>query len=409
MNNWESHHDAIQQANGNPRQPFPEMVEPENFAARRGIPRQEDLPEPDHPIEPTVVGRFREWYGDNDHLVPVDENAEREERELGQVHSEETDEAIAASGVDAIAYYLPITFYGARRYGIYVRVRRFYAFCDDVQKLAPNATWDDVTAEVWDFILRHEAFHAAVELSCLAGDDFPQRHRACTYEQYFGLSARSWRQWHRGAASPYRCPEEQLAQHAGFSTIPNNPSGIAIKNALIQIFQRAPADYHYDPSDWIGKRGQTYKAKQTQFQRAIHSVQLASLLRGAPPTSVGDVHQDIEPAAWFPPKGSTSVLEGLYGAMPVRVIDFGHTLPLRFARACTFRNIDMRKFINAVCRNCDVTHDEKGGKHPRLIVGKQKHKVTYPRSVSTTPVYVIDQIADLLKISKQDLLTRCQL
>lgn len=379
MSDWKSHYDAILQANGDQRRPLPEIIEPETVAGRRGIPRRGDLEEPAYLIEPTAVGHFREWTGDDARLGPLADDAEMEERELGETHSEATDEAVSAARVDAIAYYLPITFYGPRGYGIYVRARRFFALCNDVQKLAPTASWDDVTAEVWDFILRHEAFHAAVELSRLASDDFPQRHRVRTYESYFGLSARSWPSGHYGTGGPYRCPEEQLAQHAGFSKIAKTGSGIAIVNALIQVFQRATADYQYDPSEWVGKGERSQKAKQSQLQRALHSVQLASLLQTAPPASVSDVHGDVESTA-FPPKGSADVLENAYGLMPVRIVDFGRSLQLRFARACTFRNIGMRKFISAVCRECDVYHDEKGGKHPRLIVVEKKQKVTYPRS-----------------------------
>ena len=379
MNDWKSHYDAILQANGDQRRPLPEIIEPETVAGRRGIPRRGDLEEPAYLIEPTAVGHFREWTGDDARLGPLADDAEMEERELGETHSDETYEAVSAAGVDAIAYYLPITFYGPRGYGIYVRARRFFALCNDVQKLAPTGSWDDVTAEVWDFILRHEAFHAAVELSRLASDDFPQRHRVRTYESYFGLSARSWPSGHYGTGGPYRCPEEQLAQHAGFSKIAKTGSGIAIVNALIQVFQRATADYQYDPSEWVGKGERSQKAKQSQLQRALHSVQLASLLQTAPPASVSDVHGDVEPPA-FPPKVSADVLENAYGLMPVRIVDFGRSLQLRFARACTRRNIGMRKFISAVCRECDVYHDEKGGKHPRLIVVEKKQKVTYPRS-----------------------------
>jgi hypothetical protein len=121
------------------------------------------------------------------------------------------------------------------------------------------------------------------------------------------------------------------------------------------------------------------------------------------------VRPELEPPAWFPAKGSLDVLEGIYGSVPVRVVDFGRKLPLRFIRACTFRNIDMRKFINAVCRECDVSHDEKGGKHPRLIVGENKHKVPYPRAARITPLYVIEEVAELLATTKEDLLSRCKL
>lgn len=409
MSEWESHHASIQRANGDTEYDLPDIIQPETVAGRRGLPRREDLGDLEHPIEPTVVGRFREWSSDDGRIGTLADEAEIEEREFGATHSAETDEAISEAGVDAIAYYLPITFYGPRRYGIYVRANRFFAFCKNVQTLAPTASWGEVTAEAWDFVLRHEAFHAAVELSCLAGDDFTARHKARTYKTYFGLCARSWPSGHYGAAGPYRCPEEQLAQQASFSQIAKTASGIAITNALIQVFRRAPADYVYDPSEWPSKGPRSAKNKQSQLQRALHSVQLASLLSCRQPASVSDVRQEIEPPAWFPPKGAIDVLGGVYGCVPVRIVDFGRKLSLRFIRACTFRNIDMRKFISAVCRECDVSHDEKGGKHPRLIVGVKKHKVPYPRAARTTPLYVIEEVAELLATTKEDLLSRCRL
>ena len=409
MSNWESHHASIQQANGDPQQTPYDFIQPETLAGRRGIPQREDLGDLDHPIEPAVVGRWREWAIDNGQIDTLADEDEIEERGIGETHTAETDEAINEAGVDALAYYLPITFYGPRRYGIYVRANRFYGFCNRVQKIAPTASWGEVTAESWDFVLRHEAFHAAVELSCLAGDDFMARHKARTYKNYFGLSAQSWPSAHYGAAGPYRCPEEQLAQHAGFSRIAETASGIAITNALIQIFRGAPADYAYDPSEWPSRGPCSQKSKQSQLQRALHSVQLASLLGCRKPASVSDTRPNIEPPAWFPQKGSVDVLEGIYGSVPVRVVDFGRKLPRRFIRACTFRNIDMRKFISAVCRECDVSHDEKGGKHPRLVVGEKRHKVPYPRAARTTPLYVIEEIAELLSTTKEDLLSQCKL
>ena len=126
MSNWESHHASIQQANGDPQQTPYDFIQPETLAGRRGVPQREDLGDLDHPIEPAVVGRWREWAIDNSQLDTLADEDEIAERGIGETHTAEIDEAINEAGVDALAYYLPITFYGPRRYGIYVRANRFY-------------------------------------------------------------------------------------------------------------------------------------------------------------------------------------------------------------------------------------------------------------------------------------------
>jgi hypothetical protein len=413
---WEQHHASLQQANNEPLDPRPPDIDAiDPVAARRGLLPNRDLDRlanDRHRIEPSVAenpgGWLAESSGDFAEAVDSDLSRDRaEEREIGDAAQQATEQAVATAGSDAIAFYLPITFYGPRHYGIYIRQNRFFGFCAMVQKYAPRVPWHEVTASALQFLLHHEAYHAAVELSCLVGDDFHERQLARTYRNYFDLATGPWRHAHRGLVAPYRCPEEQLAQHAGLSNMPRDASGEAIRSALIQITQTGPADYLYDPAAWP----RTGKAKKPQaaLEQALHRVQGTCLLRQPPPAAFDDIHVGIEPQAWFPPSDSRAVLNATFGIMPVYVIDCVRNVAIRFARACSLGNIPMEDFIRAVCRKCDVTHDKKGGKHPRLVVGEKKDKVTYPRSARTTPLYVIKQVADLLKLSKEDLIARCQL
>jgi hypothetical protein len=412
---WEQHHQSIQRANDeqiDPNPPNIDRIEP--VVARRGLPPEDDLGRfaiERQRIEPAAAEDPRDWLVEPDQKnmgVVGDEFALESavEREIGADSQDAAKQAVETAGPDAIAFYLPITFYGPRHYGIYVRQNLFFGFCNLVQTYAPQVPWPAVTASVFQFLLHHESYHAAVELSCLVSDDFQERRRAQTYRAYFDLTAGPWRFGHRGTAA-YRCPEEQLAQHAGLLNMPRDASGEAIRGALIQISAIGPDDYRYDPADW--PRAAKAKQQQAAMEQVIHRVQSTRLTRQPPPTSYHDIHAGIEPQAWFPPSDSRAVLGDKFGLMPVYVIDHGHRLAVRFARACSLGNIPMRDFVRAVCRKCDVTHDEKGGKHPRLVVGEKKDKVTYPRSARTTPHYVIKQVANLLKLSKEDLINQCQL
>lgn len=410
---WEEHHEALQRANGDridPEPPNVDRIEP--VAARRGLPPEDEIDQiadDRQRIEPAAAENPRDWLAEpNDKVVnTVDDEFAREaadEQEIGA--DAQAERAVDVAGPDAIAFYVPITIYGPRHYGIYVRQNRFFEFCTMVQKYAPHVPWNDVTASVFQFLLHHEAYHAAVELSCLVSDDFHERQRARTYRNYFDQTSGPWRFAHRGP-SLYRCPEEQLAQHAGLLNMPKNASGEAIRGALIQISKTGPNDYVYDPAEW--PRSGKAKKQQTAIDRVLHRVQSTCLSRQPPPTSYDDIHIGIEPRAWFPPRDSHAVLGTEFGLMPVYVIDHRQRVAIRFARAYSYSNIPMREFIRAVRRKYGVANDEKGGKHPRLIVGDNQQKVTYPRSARETPIYVIDQVATHLKMSAKDMLAQLQL
>lgn len=408
----ERHHASLQRANRERADP---RVPSATIAARRGLPPAGDferLGAERRQIEPAVAENPRDWLKDSTGETAAEDDSElgrewAEEQEIGIAAQDAAQQAVATAGTDAIAFYLPITFYGPRHYGIYVRQNRFFGFCAMVQQYATQFSWHEVTASVFQFLLHHEAYHAAVELSCLASDDFQERSPARTYSNYFDLAVGPWRLAHGGPTTPYRCHEEQLAQHAGMSRMPENACGEAIRSALIHISHAGPADYFYDPAAWP-RSGKAKKA-QAALEQALHRVQSTCLLRRPPPTAFDDIHARIEPQAWFPPGDSHAVLSGTFGIVPVYVIDCSRSVALRFARACSLGNIPMKDFIRAVCRMCNVTHDETGGKHPRLIVGDKQYKVTYPRSARTTPLYVIKQVANLLELSKEDLIAQCQL
>jgi hypothetical protein len=406
---WEDHHDSLRQANPQRREPRPpDLTRIEDISAHRGLPPRDELDRLANNrrrIEPAAALRPRDWQpgsaeqGEGQGEGTVYDPDGEDESDLGEANQAATQQAIATSGIDAIAYYLPITFYGPSRYGIYIRERRYFGLCATIQKFAPHVDWDDVAELVLQFLLHHEGYHAAVELSCLTSDDYLERKTAETYREYFDLATGPWRlPIHRHGIFPYRCPEEQLAQHAGFSSLSGTPAADAVRSALIHVSTGGPSDYVYDDSEWSKA---VTKGKQESLERALHRTQAASLLHQPLPTSIDDVQAHVEPRAWFPKGGARDVLQESYGLLPIYVVDFGRTLSLRFARACVLRNIPIRKFIKVVCKKFDAVHDPKGGKHPRIIF--DKYKITYPRSAKITPDYVIEQFLDARKISEDDL------
>ena len=402
---WEDHHDSLRLANPQRNEPQqPDLTGIEDISARRGLPPRDELDrlaDNRRRIEPAAALRLRDWQQGSAEqwketvYYPVGED----ESDLGEANQIATERAIATGGIDAIAYYLPITFYGPNRYGIYIRERRYFGLCATIQKLAPHVDWDDVAEFVLQFLLHHEGYHAAVELSCLKSDDYLERTTAKTYRTFFDIVTGSWRlPMHGHGASSYRCPEEQLAQHAGFSGLSGTPAGDAVRSALIHVSTRGPRDYVYNDAEWSKTSA---RGKQESLERALHRTQAASLLHRPTPISIDDIQASVEPRAWFPKGGARDVLQKPYGNLPVYVVDFGHTLCHRFARACVLRNIPIKKFIKVVCKKFDAVHDPKGGKHPRIIFEKQK--ITYPRSAKITPDYVIDQFLAARKISEDEL------
>ena len=403
---WEDHDASLRQANPAQRHvPPPDLERIEDIAARRGLPSAEELERLANDrrrIEPAAALRPQDWQLERSEegTILVYEPEGEDESDLGEANRDVTDQAIAAAGIDAIAYYLPITFYGPNRYGIYIRERRYFGLCSTIQKLAPHVAWDDVADLVLQFLLHHEGYHAAVELSCLTSDDYLERKTAETYRTFFDLVTGSWRlPPHGRGGGPYRCPEEQLAQHAGFSSLSGTPAGDAVRSALIHVSTRGPSDYVYNDSEWSKTSA---KLKQECLSRALHRTQSASLLHRPPPVSIDDIQTDVEPPAWFPKGGARDALSESHGLLPVYVVDFGRTLSLRFARACVLRNIPMRKFIKAACKKYNAVHDPRGGKHPRLIL-PNNDKIFYPRSAKIVPDYVVNQFTDSLEISDEEL------
>jgi hypothetical protein len=81
-----------------------------------------------------------------------------EEREYGEENRDEARRAIERSGIDAIAYYAPIHFYGRTRWGIYLHERLFFGTCAQLAASLGVAHWDGIVTDVLTALDRHELF-----------------------------------------------------------------------------------------------------------------------------------------------------------------------------------------------------------------------------------------------------------
>jgi len=388
---WVSRHASIGQDDSN------DVVSQENLGEVRGIPPMTNeglLGEEPQPIDPSSAVDIAEWCDDFDR---------QGEQQRGQEARSETQQALNEQGIDAIAYYLPISFYGPHRYGIYIRQRRFFGFCSEVHTRVTNVSWDDTANALLRFVMHHEAFHAAVELSCLTNDDYDERKVARTYHRYFDLAVRKWRHSHSGPHYPYRCPEEQLAQHAGFTALPVTTAGDMIRAELLKVFKKGPADYVYDVEDW---RRRVPTERQVILERALHRVQSASLLSRSFPSSVSAVHAGIEARGWFPKDGAKGVLSGKHGIVPTYLVDTGPEPFGRFARAHSPRNIPVRDVLRVLKKR--GVQVEEGGKHTKLIFPNHGRPIPFSRSAQTMPEYVMKKFATALSTSLDTLVAECR-
>lgn len=157
----------------------------------------------------------------------------RDEQEIGRNNKNEALEAISKAGIDAVALYAPIHFFGSDKWGIYIHERRFFGLCSAlIDELRGGANdWNGVVADLYQALMRHEYFHSAVELFSLTFEDIagPLDESNCAYNSYFDVV-------YSKSFPKTNCIEETLATASEFNIRFSTPGFLkALKNISVKM------------------------------------------------------------------------------------------------------------------------------------------------------------------------------
>jgi hypothetical protein len=337
--------------------------------------------------------------------VTIEEDvSSTDEREYGEKHRSDTAQAIAESGIEAVAYYAPIHFAGPEYWGIYINEPRFFGMCSEIADRLPGAEYDTIVIDVLGTLENHEEFHAQVELFALVAEDFSNLGHA-----EVKLDLQNWPaglpKWPEPPC-PHRiymeteyqstfpgehCIEEQLATAIQFSRRFRTKRFHA---ALASLVENCPPAY----AGWARYRDPQSRAEGVQklAQRIVsrafpHSTAFLDGFLGRPTDN------------WFP--NSRRGAREDYGTVPWRIYRPHQLRPTRFAQLLV-ANLRLGDFVKAMERQFGATV-RRGGKHQALIFANGS-KIPFPTTRTVRP-YLINQVARALNVSQRDILSACGL
>lgn len=332
-----------------------------------------------------------------------------DEKAIGEQNKEEARNSIKKDGMDAIAFYAPVHFFGEINWGIYIHERRFFGLCSAiVDEIGQNeANWDDVLSDVYKALMRHEYFHAGVELFCLVFEDFtgPFAAQVCAYTSYFDdIYTKTY--------PNVDCSEESLATAAEFLCKYRSPG---LKSALTEITKTMPPGYANGlefrrrvefregvqqmafnlrrNAESIGTITAVCENSDDENQPNIYASLRMAQMR-FPGASIGSV--------WFPSTTPRSLNK--CGTVPRWIYRSGGITSSRTLKKSK-RTLKMREFLRTLMREYNATLDG-GGKELKIRFPNGK-KVSYSKSAIEVKEYLVKEIADILSISKAELRQRC--
>ena len=336
--------------------------------------------------------------------VTADESSETvDERDFAARYKEEARQSIASEGMEAIAFYAPVHFYG-KSWGVYFNEKVFFGTCAVLSESLGEEHWDSLVMDLLRSIEQHEMFHAACELFALVAEDFarlsviPEYLEHLTdesgncpaWDEHFCVYSSYFEKEYSQAFPREGCVEESLAtafQLAGRFDTPD------FLSSLQSLLETSPPAYRnwvrYEaPQDFAeGVQSLARKILDSGWKGAVITARPQAFLSGRPPT------------LWFPDLNSLDS----QGAVPRLMYRADGARPARFARLVV-ANVRTNDLLSAMCRQYQA-EIVSGGKHQALVFPNGK-KVPFPTK-GTVPVYLVGDIARAIGISKKDVLAAC--
>jgi len=330
-----------------------------------------------------------------------------DEREYGAQHRDDAVKSFAAVGVEAIAFFAPIHFFGSTAWGIYINEPVFFGICGELAEQLGVSNWDGIRNDLLASLGRHELFHAGVELFALVMEDFSTLGHG---EARFQLSKwpdalESWPEpvcpERAYFAKEYRttfpgdgCIEEQLATAIGLS---GRFRTRGFRRAFADRLAGCPPAY----ANW--KRYQHAQSKLKGMQDLAHKVVVAAFQNESAMRNFKAIALSLWAASelWFPNTSSRAL--DIFGPVPWRIYRPHRLRPRRFAQLIV-ANLRLRDFLNAMKRQFHAGV-RGGGKHQALVFPNGK-KIPFA-TTRTVPAYLVGQVANALEISRRDVLSAC--
>ncbi len=325
--------------------------------------------------------------------------ADVDEREYADAHHDETVREVRRVGMEAVAFYAPIHYYGGDKWGIYVLERRFWGLCAELARIVPSAPWDLLVADLLSSLERHETLHAGSELLALISEDHYQlrewsKHAAsggtddapapldpplCQYVAYC-------RDHYEVHWPDVGCLEETLATACQMRG-PFRARGL--RSAMSELLSGMPPAY----ARWASLR------ERQAYSGALQ--QHATAVLGSPQLKLANA-LNLSWQLWFPDPSTTDL--DSYGPIPRWICRQDHRAPRRLMRA-VLGNVRTADFVRCLQRAFSA-RVVAGAKHGAVSF-PNGHKVPYSASWPTIPNFFVGQVARALGVARSHVLSIC--
>ena len=325
-----------------------------------------------------------------------------DEQEIGERNENDTVNSVSKGGIDAVALYAPVHFFGPEKWGIYIHERRFYGLCSALRKQigSRRVKWNGLVADLDKAINQHEYFHAAVEIFGLTFEDISGPLDAgCAYGSYFdGIYKKFF--------PTSDCIEESLATASEFSCRYATPG---FKNALANITETMPeayADWHFYGDATKFFHGKQALAKGIRLKAEEINRRNGEAIGLWPSLTYAQLRSAQQPTenVWFPETRPRTL--NRFGPVPRWIYRSGGVTSGR-----TFRKqigtIKMSVFLRALKKKLSASW-EPGGKEMRIHI-PNVGRFSYSKSASEAPEYLIKEIASKLGKPWRNLLRELEL
>jgi hypothetical protein len=318
--------------------------------------------------------------------------------ELAEEHEGEAAGSFKRRGFEAIAWYAPISLFGAQYWGIYFHEPRFWGYCRRLQGLLGAPTLRDVARDLYRMVDRHESFHAAVELFALMSQDLGGAPGLSSGESLYG------KYFNSPAPVGYRdtygtpdCIEESLATAAQFRHLKPRVTGL---RAVVEAeLQKAPHGYREWTNFSDSRKFRAGLVDLTANRILSQTVGGAAHVK-ALTTGSKNSRRKIAVGWWFPrpsPKGLSS-----FGRIPHYATRHQGVYTKLFPPSI-LGSRKMRDVRREAKRLYQATVSDGHAKHAKQLVFPNGKVVPLPNTPGV-PHYVIEQIAKALDKPKQEVL-----
>ena len=332
--------------------------------------------------------------------VQDDQDVAEEQRAKARV-------AVAEQGIEALAWYSPIHYSREELWGIWFHEPLFLGWARAAYHDLNRPEWITLRDDLLRAVLRHEYFHAAVELFCLVMEDFAKAGSeasapdadadsrafidACAYRTYTSAI-------YTQALASGDCVEEGLASAMEFDEAFRT---LGLDEWLAAEHESAPASYR----KWTLYADR--KGRLKGMEDLLDSAMDCIAPRRRAMRSLQATNANMAARYWFPSEEPALLdvyartLDGSARGVPIRAWNPGSNRTTLFLPRSLW-NLPRDKFLRFLARRYDViVPSGHSGPHPKIVI--RGRSLTCPER-DPLPHYVAKQVAEILGITWPTLL-----